>query len=558
MSETVTDAAPPGGAAQPIEPAQPVTAAAARAPWRAAAARVAPALVPLAVLIATGLAGIDFGLHWDEQASQIEPARTMLVRGDLLPNVYVYPGMARWLCLLPALVYALPHAFDVGLRQAMLDAIAAPDYLFSVRGVFIVITGFGVLWVYLAILATRKSVLEAVLGASALAFSWEYAYHDRWVTTDCVMATFAAFTLMCAAQYREAPQQRAWLWAAAVSTGLTFGTKYPGLIMLVAVSVAAWQGLKAASGGRTIARVLGTYSLIGALVVVTFLATTPGTLLDAAKFKEDMIFQLGVYKTGWGAYTIEPGWEHLKHAFEYFAFTYFSHFKPVAVALFVAALAGAATLLRRRAWADAAFLLPVPILYFLYFATQKVMIVRNLQIVGVFAVVLAARGLAAGLSWARERQLAPQAAKAWRPLVIGAAAATVLMLTANAAWLVTAAQSIRTRTTAQFGPPAVEWMKRHPELKFSLSPNLGSALVGSGLTLPPNVVADRAQATHIGQFGKLDHWLGGGWIANDPWMTYAVFGPFEVNFDYYPTWYGDDRIVFVTVADATRLQLGLP
>ncbi len=531
----------------------PPAATAPQSDETARAAPIAPALAPLAVLLATGLAGVDFGWHWDELDSQIEPARQMLVRGDLLPHVYVYPGVARWLCLLPAFFYGLPRAFELGLGKAMLEAIARPDYLLSVRAVFIVLTAFATYCVYLAIFAYRRSVLEALLGACLLGFSFEYAYHARWATTDCVMATFVAVTLMSAAQYRQAPEQRRWLWVAAASAGLALGTKYPGGIVLLLVLVAAWQGFARAPGPRRARRLLGTGAAIAALFWGAFLVSTPGVVLDFAKFKEDLLWQIAVYQTGWGPYTIEPGWEHLKHATQYFALAWFSHFKPIAVSLFAAAVIGAISLLRRRCWADAAFLLPVPVLYFLYFSTQKVMIVRNLQLLGVFAALFAARGLTGLWSWARAHVDLPP-----RPLLVGAGAVVALMLLANATWLAVAAQSIRVRRTREFGPPAVEWMARHPEHKFSLSPNLRAGLVGAGLTLPPNVVADRAAATHIGQFAKIDHSLGAGWLANDPWMTAAAFGPFELNFDYYPTWYGDDRIVFVAIGDANRLGLALP
>jgi hypothetical protein len=38
-------------------------------------------------------------------------------------------------------------------------------------------------------------------------------------------------------------------------------------------------------------------------------------------------------------------------------------------------------------------------------------------------------------------------------------------------------------------------------------------------------------------------------------MTTRWFGPMEVNFDYYPTWQGDERIVVMPLARARALGL---
>src|SRR5262249_14419325 len=62
--------------------------------------RYAPVLLPLMLLIGTGLRGLDFGLHWDERPWQIGPVKTMVQSHTLLPGYYNYPSFDYWLNLL--------------------------------------------------------------------------------------------------------------------------------------------------------------------------------------------------------------------------------------------------------------------------------------------------------------------------------------------------------------------------------------------------------------------------------------------------------------------------
>ena len=62
--------------------------------------RHASVLLPLVLLIGTGLRGLDFGLHWDERPWQIGPVKQMVRSGTLLPEYYNYPSFDYWLNLL--------------------------------------------------------------------------------------------------------------------------------------------------------------------------------------------------------------------------------------------------------------------------------------------------------------------------------------------------------------------------------------------------------------------------------------------------------------------------
>ncbi|MBU6433096.1 MAG: hypothetical protein KJS98_07255, partial [Nitrospirae bacterium] len=58
--------------------------------------RVAPVLLPLAIIVVTGIQGLDFGNHWDEKGYQLAPLKTMLSLRAPLPGHYGYPSFDYW------------------------------------------------------------------------------------------------------------------------------------------------------------------------------------------------------------------------------------------------------------------------------------------------------------------------------------------------------------------------------------------------------------------------------------------------------------------------------
>ena len=44
-------------------------------------------------------------------------------------------------------------------------------------------------------------------------------------------------------------------------------------------------------------------------------------------------------------------------------------------------------------------------------------------------------------------------------------------------------------------------------------------------------------------FGRADMGDPNKYLQNDPWLTDAIFGPREVNFNWYSVWGGRDRVV---------------
>ncbi len=102
--------------------------------------RALPVLLPLAVLIGTGLRGLDFGQHWDERHYQIGPVETMIRTGRPLPGYYGYPSFDYWISTAAVAPDAIVElARGPGARERVLDTINSHAFLLRLRAVFLVI-----------------------------------------------------------------------------------------------------------------------------------------------------------------------------------------------------------------------------------------------------------------------------------------------------------------------------------------------------------------------------------------------------------------------------------
>lgn len=493
-----------------------------------------PPLLLIALFVVTGLRGIDFGFHWDEQPLLDSP-RTMVATGVFLTRPYYYPGLSKTLLLVPALDDGLRTLWHGGSLRQILDAMRpafnTPAYLLHARSFFLSVSALGILWLYLAVWVLTRRWWQATLAAAIFGLSWELAYHARFVAPDCLVVQFSALCLLLLALYHRRGQS-GWLWAAAITAGLAAGTKYPGALLLGPVMLYA-----ALRRPATLWQRAASVFAVGALALATYLVTTPGTVLDPITFTDNFAEQHRLYAKGHIGYTVQTGFPHLGLLLRYLALDLFSPYAAIAAVFFAAAIAGGALCCRedRRL---AAFLIGFPVLFAAVFCwSYPSFIVRNFLVLAPFLAVLSARGLAEAL-----RRLRWPAARLALAIVVSGA------LVANAAWLISAGESIRHRDDGVSASEAVTYVRNHPRTRFRVSPRVTSLAAARGLTLPANAVqadADEVVFFAPSESGELHYW-----VVNDPWLTRAVFGPREVNFNYYSTWRGADRVVVMTLAKA--------
>jgi hypothetical protein len=511
---------------------------------------IIPVLLPLFILVGSGIRGLDYGIHMDEGPWQIGPVKTMLRSAILLPQYYAYPSFDYWViggALIPDIFAAWPD------KARVVEAVESHAYLLRVRAVFLVITSLSVLWVYLAVLHWRQSWVEALLASAFLAFSWEVAYHLRWIASDGMLMQFGALTLLCTLRSWLKGDKRSWLQLAAVAAGLGCGSKYPGGLLLVPVLVAGYLTWD----GKSYRTVIWLFAQVVIIFAGVYLVTTPGTVLQPMEFRNDVLSELAVYSSGSaGALTIAPGFEHAWLMFIYFSSILFSHYVPIAVLGFALCIIGGYALVMESRKTAALFLC-FPVLYLLYFSMQRIMLVRNLLVVTPFFAILAARGAVSVWEYLKFSRGAVTLGLELNLFRACFALLIIASLVVNGAWLLYAAETIVARHTDRFAREAAAYVAAERAERFFLSPRVRLHLGRLGFVEFPNVVDDPNHAQQVVFYASeaVKSWMD--WPGNRLPLIKTWFGPYEVNFDMYRawTWRGDDRIIVMPIAEAKDIGL---
>lgn len=250
------------------------------------------------VAFALRLVGIRWGLpndlhifsyHPDEginlsYASQIDPGSLKFT-----PHFYNYPTL--YLTLLRLLGGAAPKdpaEFSGWLAAGHL----AGRFLNVLAGSSLAVAGF---------VATRrfsKSDLGGVIAGLSLAFAPALVVHSDFQTVDMLATAFFAWSVERSLALSELTAEdlarfglRTTIWAA-VFAGLSMGTKYNGVICLASLFAA----LALVKGKRALGWAGGSVLVCG----LVFVLTTPGVILESAKFLEDFKFELRYAKEGHG------------------------------------------------------------------------------------------------------------------------------------------------------------------------------------------------------------------------------------------------------------------
>jgi hypothetical protein len=498
-----------------------------------------PLLAVWATFLMTGLYGVDYGYHWDEVDWHIKPVRQMVADGVLLPKSYIYPTLTKWLVLVPALPAGISAAISEGrdparIQEALLAAMDAPGYLLSVRRLYIFISSLGILWTYGAALALKHRWWQALIAAAALGLSWEVAYHARYVNTDCILLQFSALTMLGLAVYLRTGRT-SWLHASAVFAGLCAGTKYNGVFLLLSVVAA----VLVSNPPRTLSLKLRRVVEVCAIAFAVYLFTTPATVLDPFLFLKETRHITSYYASvKHGGYTVESSWVHAKTVFLYFTFAFFSAYRVMAVALFALAFAGIGVWFRRD-FRSLVVLGVGPVAFLTTFIANYLMVtVRNY--------LFLTPVLCLALAWAAKEIAARIPQRAFRWPLAGLVSVAVLF---QGEWLIRAAKSIRNMDPKAYVRDAVAYVREHPERRFRVSARVSAIAAEERLVLPENMTQNgNPDAVVFFAPSEGPKWFE--WKTNDPWMTEAVFGPLEVNFNWYASWSGHDRVVVMTMERA--------
>jgi 4-amino-4-deoxy-L-arabinose transferase-like glycosyltransferase len=486
--------------------------------------------------------GIDFGFHWDEDFNKIDSVAYSLQNGfTLLPEQYSYPGVGYWLTI-SALTPELLHEIADGkrdseaLKNTLLHTLREKAFRLRLRRMFGFLTALTTVWIYFAVLSWGRSWLEALCAALFFTFSWEMVYHARWIAPDGILMQFGALTFFLLSLAWRTGSRRA-ICFAAMAAGFACGSKYPGGLLLLPILAVIWLAT------HSLRRAFTDSVLTLAIFTASYLITTPGTVLQPFTFYRSVAYQMHVYATGWFGYSVGPGFEHLSRMLIYFGTQLGSAFEPFAILMMAFCLAGVWALVT-ESWRSALIVLLFPVVYLLYFSSQAAMIIRNYLVVAPFVFIVMARGVV----WAGSKLR-------WKVARGGFVAGIVLVITLNAIDQARAAKSVvRRGHVADFVYTFERYTTAHPLWVFLISPGLEHELKaqhfwGQNLVAQRETKFTQTYQVFASYYSESVLPYRAEWKTNRPGSFVAVFGPREVNLDYYTGWLGDDRIVCLSPSE---------
>ncbi|HEX5836427.1 MAG TPA: phospholipid carrier-dependent glycosyltransferase [Anaerolineales bacterium] len=459
-----------------------------------------------------------------------------------MPGWYNYPSMIYDLTVLsvsPEIIstYVSDRStFRDVMSQRLWGKEASEVFRPRARMLFLGITSLSLLWIYLLVYIWTKQWPQALLSSAILASSWEFAYHARWIAPDSILMQFGILTLLLVfiALHSYGRRRYIWLIAAAIAAGMACGTKYFGGLFLVPVFIGGYKLLRDA--GAKWSSTLTLFLGLAAAFSLTFLIITPGALLDTGRMIEDIQFEINHYRSGDMGYTVHRGWEHLSLLFVYLFGVFFSNSIWLSALFSVFVPVGLYFLLKWN-WkaVETWVFLSVPVLFIPYMSQQQVLMVRNYLLLFPFLAILCAKGLSA--VW-NSRPF--QSSLVARTIFVAGLVSALLI---NYNWLHAAAQSIPASASTDRPQELRKYLLANRETPFYLSPEARGLIDSNEFT---NVVHDPALAEKfIFVFKEVNFPL-----ANRPNVYDPVFGPYEINLDYYPSWNEDGRIVVMPMKAA--------
>jgi hypothetical protein len=312
------------------------------------------------------------------------------------------------------------------------------------------------------------------------------------------------------------------------------GMKQPGAFLMIPVIVASVTSLPRKEWRQQLARL----ALLGAIAGGVFIVTTPGVILEPFVFLRDGRNISKAYAKGHGGFTTKGFFDHVRVVFTFLSVSFFSPFKLVSVGVFATAVWGGIVWIKQ----DRRFgliLLSFPVGYLAIFCTKYVvMLARNYLQITPFLAIMAARGL---------EDIYERLKPRWARWTLTGALATLAIV--QAVWLVRAADSIRHFNPKKQVRDAIRYVADHPKEQFRVSDRVRNMATEQQIAMPANVVTAPAGQAVV-MFGFADLGSTDLYKENDPWLTDAIFGTKEVDFNWYAVWGGHDRVVVMPIEKA--------
>lgn len=494
-----------------------------------------------------GFAGMDYGPHWDESRI-LDSIKLSASTGVLLPGWYNYPSLTYLLTTSVSAVYLMiellwkataPGNEDtiVQLIKEVANSLDFEHLKLTLRKLFFLTTLGGIAALMVATRLCGAAYWSTLISGIVALCSFQLFYHARWIAPDSLVFVTASMSLASSLWALRSDRTVPFL-VATLCSSLVVAAKYPGGIFLLhAFLVANWRGF---SWKRT--------ALVLCICGVVFFLTTPGALVDPLRFLKDVIFEIKHYSVhGHGTYSVEAGLPHLRSMLDFFLFRAESQQPFASMLVFALAVLGAYLTFRRDRSAFCV-LCVTPILYVLYFSTQRVMIVRNLLAVFPFIFVLAAVAVDHVSRVSRKQ------------------GTTAVILVLIALHSFASVKTMRDTTgslhadSSLWGAKIEMFIETHGASNIMLSKQ-ALEILGSDKLLGRKLAAPESSVDFfLFVLGELDLWEASpippyfAEFANRRSVYEVLAGPNDIDLDYYPTWLGKKRLIAVSGRHAEHLR----
>lgn len=498
-------------------------------------------LVLFGYFLAVGFKGIHYGKHWDEN-------KLLLTASFAAKDKRITPGWYNYPSLPFDITLAVCHT--MGLKFKLTEDKKVPsqlEFAHNTRSVFLLLASLSLFFMWRIGKEIGGSPWVGVLAAGLLAANWQFGYHARYVAPDVLMATFALGSLAFLLTYNRTGKWGS-LILASLCAGLALGSKYPAGLLVIPLAFAVFH--RNWMHKRPWLQAWKPLLVALAVWIGIFFLTSPGILTQYAKFRTDLAYEMNHYATGHRGHNVAAWTEHPARIIQYFAHTAFGEIWALSTLLLGCAGIGIMAAFRQNR-GMAFVLLLFPLLYFTYFSSQKVMIVRNYMVLLPIIQVLAVVGL-----WNMGKWMAKNGFTKGAWGVGMAIPLLAIMINIPFTWK-KAVSVTRDADEKVLSVHLEEYLKAHPHDTYYFSPMAQlywetaprfrefPQVYTSGLEIPQNayLVCYSLEPKNL-----LEEYR-----ANRPDFVEKIWGPGSADFRYYPFWL-DNFLLIMPVKYAKTLE----
>jgi len=320
-------------------------------------------------------------IHHPDEPVNLWVINGMIDDGDFNPHVFIYPSLFFYLQAAvhldgPVIGWlggdeVAPYTWVTGTTKT-----TTPGGVKVHRAVSVLMGLVTVAAVYATTRLMTRRTGAALFAAVVMATSMTLGVSARLITPDVLATALVTCTLWASVRLWLSPTWGSHVWAGAM-VGLAASAKYNAAT--VAVTVVAAAALSPGLRAQALQRVM-KLGISGLAAGVTFLVTTPYSLLDRDEFLEGMRFQRDHYATG------HPGMDGDA------ALWYARYLLSTETLLVIVAILGTGVALFSKRWRPVLLLSTFPLIYGAFVASQAVRNERTILVLLPNLAVLAGFG----------------------------------------------------------------------------------------------------------------------------------------------------------------------